>query len=467
MDGHPWIPNSPGKIREDMLRSIGVEDLEEFFRDIPREARVGDWDGLGVGMGEPVGEIEAWMHIDRLLGRNRVFKNPPPFLGAGVWPHYVPALVDYIVSRAEILTTYTPYQGEITAGLMQILFEYQSLMADLLEMDVVNASMYDWGTAAAEAFLMAARVRRDGDKILVPATMNPWHRRIAETYLAPKNIRVIEYGYDPETGLADLDDIAAKLEMGGVAAVYVENPGFLGFIEENAAAIGEMAHEKNALYIIGVEPTSLGLLKPPGRLGADIAVGEGQPLGLPMNYGGPLLGIFAARMDRRLIRQMPGRIIGLTRTAREGEKGFSMILQTREQHIRREKATSNICTNEALCAVAAAVYMALLGPRGIRELAELIYYRSHYAAARLREIGVRAPLLRSEFYMEFTAGFPEKPGYATVHRRLLEKGIHGGLYLRPLYPWLGEAALFCVTELHTADHIDMLVDAVRDILEGR
>ncbi len=466
MEGHPWIPNSTKRIREEMLRETGAGSIEEFFSDIPREAIIRDqWDGLEIGLRRPLGEIEAWGIIDAKLSRNRVFRSPPPFLGGGVWPHYVPALVDYIVSRAEILTTYTPYQGEIVHGLMQILFEYQSLMADLLEMDVVNASMYDWGTAAAEAFLMAVRVNKDRDTVLAPETMNPWHRRIAETYLRPKDIRLITYRYDPETGLADLDDVADKLEKHRVAAVYAENPGFLGFIERNSRAIGEIAHDKGALYIMGVEPVSLGLLKPPGRLGADIAVGEGQPLGLPMSYGGPLLGIFATRMDRRLIRQMPGRIIGLTKTQRGEWPAFSMILQTREQHIRREKATSNICTNEALCAVAAAVYMALLGPRGIRELAELIYYRSHYAAKRLSEIpGVEAPLLKTEFFMDFTVGFPIEPGYPTVHHALLKRGIHGGLYLRPHYPWLGEAALFTVTELHTADHIDMLRDALAEIL---
>ncbi len=465
---HPWLPNSPDNIKEEMLKRIGVDSVEDLFKDIPPGIRVRGWENLEIGAGRPLSEIEVRRIVDQQLSKNRVYKNPPPFLGAGAWPHYVPAVVKYIVSRGEFLTAYTPYQPEASYGLMQGIYEYQSLMAELLDMDVVNASMYDWASAVAEAVLMASRIKRSGGRVLVPATMNPYHRRVLETYTWPKDIVVEEVSYDRETGLLDLEDLKEKLSRGNVVAVYIENPGFLGFIEENAGDIGEIAHDYGALYIVGVEPLSLGLLKPPGQLGADIAVGEGQPLGLGLNYGGPYLGIFATRFNMKYIRQMPGRIIGLTTTIDGSGRAFAMILQTREQHIRREKATSNICTNEALCAIAAAVYLSLLGREGIVKLAELIYYRSHYAAEKIRGInGVKAPFFKADFFKEFPIDFSETGlSYSLIHRRLLEKGIHGGLYLGELFPELGETALYCFTELHTKQDIDLLVEALEDIVGG-
>jgi len=466
--GHPWIPNAPEEVRREMLKKIGVKNVEELFRDIPSSVRFkGSWDDLEIGFKRELSEIEVKRVVEGILSKNRVFKNPPPFLGGGAWPHYVPAAVRYVVSRGEFYTAYTPYQAEISQGLMQALVEYQSMMADLLEMEVVNSSMYDWASALAEAFLMAVRVKRGRRRILVPSTMNPFHKSVAKTYTSPKGIMLEEVGYNPETGLMDLEDLDDKLSRGDVAAVYVENPSFLGFIEENAGEVGEAAHEKDALFIVGVDPISLGVLEAPGPLGADIAVGVGQPLGLGLCYGGPYLGIFAVRWDASLVRQMPGRIMGLT-TTKNGERAFAMILQTREQHIRRERATSNICTNEMLCALAAAVYMALLGKRGFRRLGELIMYRSHYAAKKLNEInGVKAPLLKSEFFKEFTVNFNGAGvGYGRVHEHLLNRGIHGGLYLREYFPQLGETALFCVTELHTKENIDLMVKVVREVVEG-
>ncbi len=462
------MPNTSKEVKREMLKAMGAKDVKELFRDIPVKARFkGSWDELEVGFKKPLSEVEVKRFVDKLLSKNKVFKNPPPFLGAGAWPHYVPAVVKYVISRGEFYTAYTPYQPEISQGLMQALFEYQSMMADLLEMEVVNSSMYDWGSAVAEAFLMAVRVKRGRKRILIPSTMNPFHKSVAKTYTSPKGVVLEEVGYNPETGLMDLEDLNGKLARGDVAAVYIENPSFLGFIEENAKDIGEMAHEKKALFIMGVDPISLGILEAPGSLGADIAVGEGQPLGLGLCYGGPYLGVFAVKWDMALVRQMPGRIMGLT-TTKEGERAFAMILQTREQHIRRERATSNICTNEMLCALAAAVYMALLGRRGFRKLGEVILYRSHYAAKKLNEIeGVKAPLFKSEFFKEFTVNF-DGAGveYNRVHEHLLSKGIHGGLSLRDFFPKLGETALFCVTELHTKEDIDLMVKTVKEAVEG-
>jgi len=460
---HPWIPNSPEIIKKKMLDKLGLNSVEDLFKDIPSHVRINPslWDNLDIGFKKPISELEAHRYIERILDKNVKFKIPP-FLGGGVYIHYVPSVVKYLITRGEFLTAYTPYQAEISQGLMQALFEYQSLMAELLDMDVVNASMYDWGSALAEALLMSLRVNRGRNRVLLPRTINPFHSKVVETYLEPHGVKIEYVKYNPETGLIDIEDLKSKINR-DVAAVYVQNPNFLGYIEEDARDIGEIAHDYNALFIVGVEPTSLGLLKPPGELDADIAVGEGQPLGIEPAFGGPHLGIFACRYDMNLVRQMPGRIIGLTTSIDGSDRGFAMILQTREQHIRREKATSNICTNESLVAIAAAIYMSLLGREGIVKLAELIYYHSHYAYELLKMNGFRVDLFKADFYIEFPINFDDKKiPYSVIHDRLLEKGIHGGLYIREWFPELGETAIYAFTEVHTIEDIEFLVEALKE-----
>jgi len=349
---------------------------------------------------------------------------------------------------------------------MQALFEYQSLMAELLEMDVVNASMYDGGSAAAEAVLMALRVNKGKKKVVIPANMNPFHRKVVETYTWPYGVQITVAPYDKYRGTIDLEELK-KLVDGETAAVYLQYPNFFGIVEPEAKGVGEIAHEKGALFITGVYPIALGLLKSPGELGADIAVGEGQSLGLGLNYGGPYLGVFATRFDMNLVRQMPGRIIGLAEST-AGERAFAMILQTREQHIRREKATSNICTNEALVAIAAAVYLSMLGKSGVVKLAEVNYYRAHYAQRKMKEIGLNVEVFKEDFFNEFTLSLNELGiPYAVVHKKLLERGIHGGLYIGDYYPELGEAALFAFTELHFKEDIDVLVEYLAEITGAR
>ncbi len=449
-----------------MLEKIGVREIDDLFKDIPENIRIDpvEWNKLEIGLGKTLSEIETYMYVDKILSKNKVF-DPPPFMGGGVYPHYIPPIIKYLVSRGEYLTAYTPYQPEISQGLMQALFEYQSLMAELLDMDIVNSSMYDWASALAEALLMSLRVKRGRKKIVLPRNMNPFHREVVETYLEPHSVTIKYIEYDRETGLVDLDKLSEIMDN-DTAAVYVQNPNFLGYIEENAEEIGEIVHGKNALYIIGVEPISLGLLKPPGELGADIVVGDGQSLGLGMNYGGPYLGIFAIRYDMKLLRQMPGRIIGLTTTIDNGERAFAMILQTREQHIRRERATSNICTNEALSAITAAIYLSLLGSDGLVELSRLIYYRSHYGYELLKREGFDVDMFRSDFFIEFPVNFDDTGmTYREIHGKLLEKGIHGGLYIREWFPELGETALFAFTELHSRESIEKLVDILKEIVK--
>jgi len=341
-------------------------------------------------------------------------------------------------------------------------------MAELLEMPVVNASMYDWANALGEAALMAKRLTKK-DVFLVPRIIHPERLSTLKTYAEPANIKVVQIEFNKDNGQLDLNDLESKLNefRGNVAGVYIENPSYLGFLETRVDKISNMTHENEALFVVGVDPVSLGVIRPPGDYDADIVVGEGQPLGNPLNFGGPLLGIFATKDDMKFIRQMPGRLIGMTRSEDGKYRGFVMTLQTREQHIRRERATSNICSNEALCAVAAAIYLSLLGKRGIVELGKTILYNSHYAMKKLNDIdGVKAPYFNAPHFKEFLAMFHrEGIGVEDIHKGLLSRGIHGGKIVKKEFPEFGESMLFCVTEIHTKRDIDMLASVIREIIE--
>jgi len=327
--------------------------------------------------------------------------------------------------------------------------------------------MYDWASALGEAARMAARItgRRE---ILIPKIIHPERAATLHVYAEPPGIMIEQVAYERENGQINLEDLKNKISD-KTAAVYIENPSYLGFIETQVDEISEEAHAHGALFILGVDPTSLGILKPPGEYDADIVIGEAQPLGNAMNFGGPLLGIFACRGDMNLIRQMPGRIIGLTTTMDGGGQGFCMALQTREQHIRRERATSNICSNEALCAVASAVYMALLGPQGLRELGETIMYKANYAMRLISEIdGVKAPIFKSAHFKEFTVNF-DGAGLSVkeVHKKLLQHKIHGGKDISKEVPELGQTAIYCVTEVHSKEEIERLAEVLKEVLAGR
>jgi len=454
---HPYLPNSVPEIMEEMMEKIGISGIEEFYSDIPEEfilKRELDIPG-------PHSELETRRHLQSLLSKNQELVCPP-FMGGGVWPHYVPSVVDEVVRRAEFLTSYTPYQPEVSQGILQAIFEYQSLMAELLEMDAVNSSLYDWATAVGEAALMCRRITRRS-KVLVPDLMSPTRLTTLRTYSEPAGMTVELVEHDPLTGQLDLEDLKERVDD-QTAMVYVENPSYLGFVEEEVEAIGELAHDAGAAYVVGVDPTSLGLLKPPGSYGADIVVGEGQPLGNHMNYGGPLLGIMACGHDNRFLRQMPGRLIGLTQTVKDGRTGYVMTLATREQHIRREKATSNICSNQALNAVAAGVYLSLMGPQGMRDLSESIMKRAKYAQRKIGELpGVRAPVFNSFHFKEFTVNFQYKT-LREVDQALKARRIEAGIPLTKDFD-LGETALYCVTEVHTKEDIDLLVSTLKEALE--
>jgi glycine dehydrogenase subunit 1 len=399
------------------------------------------------------------------LGKNVSTREMLSFLGAGIWPHHVPAAIDAILSRGEFLTSYTPYQPEISQGMLQTLFEYQSLVCELTGMDYANSSSYDWSTALGEAARMTSRVSGRYE-FIVPRYIHPERLATLRIFCEPVGIKVIEVAQDERTGSIDLLDLKRKLGP-ATAGVYLEYPSFLGFVEEAVAEVGTMVHNAGGLFVVGSEPISLGVLKPPGEFDADIVVGEGQPLGNHMNYGGPLLGIFACRGET-LLRQMPGRIIGKTTTQDGKQDAYCMALQTREQHIRREKATSNICTNEALLALAASMYLSLLGPKGIENLCSIILDRTKFAIDCLAKLnGVMAPAFDAFHFMEFAVNF-EKTGkkVAEINSALLNGGIQGGLDLSPYFPELGQSALYCFTEVHSHQDIEMLADKLRQILEA-
>ncbi|MCS7106781.1 MAG: aminomethyl-transferring glycine dehydrogenase subunit GcvPA [Acidilobaceae archaeon] len=456
---HPWIPNSADDVKREMMKLIGISKIEELYADIPENVRfpAEKWDALPIGQGRMLSEQELKRHMDSLFARIAELK-APPFMGGGVLPRYVPEAVKSVITRGELMTAYTPYQAEISQGLLQVLFEYQSLMAELLEMELVNSSMYDGSSALAEAFLMAMRVT-GRKRFLVPETMNPLYRKVVDTYLSPHGASVQEVKVDRETGQLNLEDLQAKARS-DVAAIYMEYPHYTGIIDEGAQDAGEIAHRAGALYVMGVEPVSLSILKPPGALGADIAVAEGQSLGLGLNFGGPYLGVFAVRWDRELVKQMPGRIVGLTSSI-DGEEAFTLVLQTREQHIRRAKATSNITTNEALMAIAASAYVLLLGRSGLEELAKHCWYKSHYAARKLSQFA-RSPLLSGEFIYEFVVRLPRNA--REVRRELLKRGILAGIPLEGHAWFSGNDLLLAVTEVHSKDDIELLASSMMEVM---
>jgi glycine dehydrogenase subunit 1 len=457
---HPYIPNSVPETKKELMKEIGIDSIEELFTDIPAKFRL----KKRLDLPHPTPELKVRRHAEGILLKNRSNTDMPMFLGAGCWPHYIPAAVETILGRTEFLTAYTPYQPEASQGTLQALFEYQSMICELTAMEVANCSMYDWASALGEAVRMAARVTHRSEAI-IPKTTHPERTATLQTYIEPTGADLRPVDYNRETGQLNVEDLKEKISS-DTAAVYIENPTYLGFLETQVKEIADEAHDHDALFIVGVDPTSLGVLQPPGEYGADIVVGEGQPLGNPTNFGGPLLGIFACRDNMRLIRQMPGRIVGLTQTLDAERKGFCMTLQTREQHIRREKATSNICTDEALSAVAAAAYLALLGPRGLKELGEVVISKAHYAMRLLARIeGVKTPVFDAPHFKEFTVNF-DRTGKTVrdVHEQLLQQQIHGGKDLSREFPELGETALYCVTEMHSKADIDQLFDALEEIL---
>jgi glycine dehydrogenase subunit 1 len=455
---HPLLPNLDEAILSAMLAKVGAGSVDELFSDIPPKVR------LNRKLRLPEGDSEYGVRRDvqSRLATNRTPPGALCFLGGGVWPHYVPAVVESIMARQEFYTSYTPYQAEISQGMLQALFEYQSLMCDLLGMDACNSSLYDWASAAGEAIRMAARVT-GRKKALVGANIGPQRRAVIQTYVEPAGVELESVKFDRSKGTLDAADLRAKTSD-GMACLYFENPNYFGIIEDGAEELVSSIHEAGGLAVAGVDPISLSLVKEPGAYGADIVVGEGQPLGIPMNYGGPHLGVFAVR-DMKLARSMPGRLIGITTPVGDPDrKAFAMVLQTREQHIRREAANSNVCTNQSLMAVAAASYLSLLGKEGFHRLGETIISNSHYAVKRLSLVkGVSSPYFIGSFFKEFVISYSNAKA-ASVFRQMAKSDVLGGYPIDGSFGLGVEAASFCVTEVHTRADIERLAAALEEAL---
>ena len=440
-----------------MLATLGVNTIDELFADIPDEFR-----NPSLALPSPMSELEVQQELSSLASKNRALGSGPSFLGAGSYNHFIPAIVKALMTRGEFLTAYTPYQAEASQGTLQVIYEFQTLISNLYGMEVANAGMYDGATSFAEGVLMACRVTRRSH-VAVADTLSPYYRQVIEAYCQAQGLELhtVSSGQAPS-----LDQETACL--------VVQYPNFYGYIED-MAGLTEAAHSQGALLVVSADPMAMGMFQPPGHYGADIVTGEGQPLGIPASFGGPYVGLFATKQE--YIRQMPSRLSGRT-VDNQGRTGYVLTLQTREQHIRRERATSNICTNEALYALASTIYLAALGKQGLRQVAELCYQKAHYAAGRIAQLPGYSLPFQGTFFQEFVVSCPTSP--SDINRRLLDQNILVGLNISEAFsnvppleggitggssPHSAEstnAMLLCVTEMNSRQEIDALVEALSE-----
>jgi glycine dehydrogenase subunit 1 len=440
-----YLPHTTEDISA-MLRAIGVESLDGLFTAVPEDCLKRE----PLNLPGPLTEWELNLHMSSLAASMATMPAYKVFVGAGNYEHFIPSSVLSLLGRSEFVTAYTPYQPEMSQGTLQAIFEYQTLVCHLLGMEVANASLYDGASALAEALLMAVRITKKST-VALSALIHPHYREVVKTYLLPSGYEVVELPY-LENGKTDL---SLRDGMTELAAIAVQSPNFFGCMED-LTTVHERALESEAMFITSfTEPLAYGLLKNPGSCGADIVCGEGQSLGLPQSFGGPSLGIFATKM--KYVRRMPGRLVGKT-VDKSGKRGFVLTLATREQHIRREKATSNICTNQGLCALGAAMYMASLGKNGIRDLARLNYDKAEYLKSRFRNAGFTVSF-DSPTFNEFVVEFPGS--FEPTYNKLLEEKIVAGVPLAPYYPELASHYLMCVTETKTKEDMDALVGGIQ------
>jgi len=434
----PYIANTDAD-RRAMLATIGVASSDELFADIPPEFRI-----EGLSLPPALSEPELARELSALAERNRPAGAMPCFLGGGAYRHFIPSVVGEVIGRSEFATAYTPYQAEISQGTLQTAFEFQSMVCELTGMDVANAGMYDGASALAEACLMAAGVT-GRQRIALLSTVHPHSQAVTRTYAFGRGLTV---------DVMPPDTLALSEQH---ACLAVQNPNFFGCFED-VDALEKAAHAAGALFVASVDPISLGLFRPPGEYAADIVVGDGQSLGVPLSYGGPYVGFFACRQQH--LRQMPGRLVGRTTDA-QGRTGYVLTLQTREQHIRRERATSNICTSQQLVALAATVYLAALGKQGLRQVAALCYHKAHYAADRIAALPGYSLACDGVFFKEFVVRCPSASGGpAEINRALLEQGIIGGL---DVSDQIAGGLLLCITELNTREEIDALAEGLGSV----
>jgi glycine dehydrogenase subunit 1 len=445
---HRYLPHTPDDVRK-MLSAVGASDVGELFEAVPRELR----ELARLDLPDAMSEHDLKAHLLHLASQVTIPEADAIFLGGGAYNHFQPGVVDFVISRSEFYTSYTPYQPEVSQGTLQAIFEYQTLVCRLTDMEVSNASLYDGASGLAEALLLARRVNKR-PKMLLARSLHPDYRAVARTYLSGSEGEIIEIPFT-KAGTVDMAWLEKAIDS-GVSAVAVQSPNFFGCIED-VAAVAETAHRAGALLVAAcTEPVSYGVLQGPGALGADVAVGDGQSFGLPPSYGGPWFGFFATRAP--FVRQIPGRLVGQTRDA-SGRRGYVLTLATREQHIRREKATSNICTNQSLCALAAAAFLATLGKKGLAELARLNLAKADYAKKAIRrEAGLALPFSAPTFneFVVDVGGDPER-----LLARLRDEGILGGIPLGRWYPELSSAILICVTEMNPKPAIDRLARGMK------
>ncbi|MBF6590112.1 MAG: aminomethyl-transferring glycine dehydrogenase subunit GcvPA [Ktedonobacterales bacterium] len=445
-----YVPHTSTE-RQEMLRAVGATTIEDLLTPIPAEVRL----QRSLDLPPALPELDVRRMMMGLAEQNADLDHYPSFLGAGSYDHFVPSIVPHLAKRAEFLTSYTPYQPEISQGMLQATYEFQTMVCQLTDMDVANASLYDGSTAVVEAALLAVGPSGRGE-VLVSRALDPQYRVTLQTYAHARGFTLRELALeDGATSLAALEEALSP----ATKAVIIQHPNFFGSLED-VRAIERLTHRTKALFVVAItEPASLGVLAAPGAYGADIVAAEGQSLGNPIGYGGPALGLFAARAE--FLRRLPGRLAGKTVDTR-GQTGYVLTLQTREQQIKRERATSNICTNQALLAVAATVYLAALGKQGFRELGEQCLRRAHYARERITAIAGFTPLFTRPFFDEFAVATPLPA--EQLNAALRDHGIVGGYDLSRDYPELGQATLFCVTETRTREDIETLVAALEEIV---
>ncbi|NMC11622.1 MAG: aminomethyl-transferring glycine dehydrogenase subunit GcvPA [Chloroflexi bacterium] len=443
-----YIPHTESE-REAMLSTIGVKQLEDLFSNIPSNKRFPQ-----LNLPEAITEMEIFSEIQDLAWANNTTQDMACFLGAGAYNHYIPAAVDSILRRGEFYTAYTPYQPEISQGTLQAIFDYQSLITALTGMEVSNASHYDGATAAAEAITLAdAHFRGKRTKFILSPTLHPQYRQTIRTYNQGTGFSFV--GDDQDLSAAP-DSLSSLIDE-NTALVFVQYPDFFGRIYD-LSKLANIVHEAGALFAVAINPIALGMLTPPGEFGADIVTGEGQPLGIPLSFGGPYLGLFTTRKE--FVRKMAGRLVGET-TDSKGQRAYVLTLTAREQHIRREKATSNICTNQGLMTLAAAVYLSLLGKHGLRQVSELCYHKAHYAARQIDKVAGYKLWSNTPFFHEFVVRC-DKP-IDEINEHLLEHNILGGYDLGLDYPAMKNHMLIAVTEMNTKDEIDSLVEILAEV----
>ena len=429
-----YIPNTTDEQAE-MLATLGIDSIDRLFADIPEEYR-----NPALKLPAPLSELEIQRELGGMAAKNRSLGSGPSFLGAGSYNHFIPSIIKPLITRGEFITAYTPYQAEASQGTLQVIYEFQTLICNLYGMEVANAGMYDGATSLAEAVLMACRVTKR-EKVALADTVSPAYSAVIHTYCQSQDIAVEVVS--PTNAILDNE----------TACLVLQYPNYFGSIEDMQGLI-DLAHSNGGLAVVSTDPTAMGMFQTPGHYGADIVTGDGQPLGIPSSYGGPYVGLFATKQE--YIRQMPSRLSGRT-VDKNGKTGYVLTLQTREQHIRRERATSNICTNEALYALASTIYLAAMGKQGLRQVAELCYHKSHYAATKIAELPGYSLPIDSPFFQEFVIQCPVAP--TDINKKLMEENILGGL---DVSEQIQNGMLLCVTEMSSQDDITALVAALSE-----